>query len=75
LNFKDFSSQLGSFLSLDDKTLDEIWKKSRPRVVEDRSQHKRSGATGEHKSILTIETQKKLLIILHDSLSQFNYTS
>ncbi len=74
-DFESFYTQLDSSLDLPDATKDDIYQRSRPRGVEDISDHKRSGKTGGYLEKLQPHTIECLNNIYSQVLTDFDYPS
>ena len=71
--FDVFIRQLLHWVSLEQKTIEEIKALSRPKEQEDVRSHKRSGKVGAYKEKLKPETIQKINIFLKKTLIDFNY--
>ncbi|MFY0643438.1 MAG: sulfotransferase domain-containing protein [Bacteroidia bacterium] len=74
-NFEHFANRLQTHLKLSQKTLTELYHKSRPRDEEDLSAHKRSGMVGDYKNKLKPETIHVLNQHFQDHLKRHGYAS
>ena len=74
-NFDQFATELCEYVNLDAKTIQKIYEKSRPRDVEDRSSHRRSGKTEGFRGQLNNDTIATLNEKLSKPLRIFGYKS
>ncbi len=72
-DWQRFSSGLTSNLALSAETLDEIYRRSRPRDTEDLHAHRRSGRTGTFEEKLEPSTVVEVNRVLQPVLSYFDY--
>lgn len=71
--FEFFISEFQRWVALDSDVVQEIHSRSRPRVQEDRTSHRRSGTTGEFRNKLESVTVRQLNRKLSDTLRTFGY--
>lgn len=72
-DFDQFISDLSTVVHLDDKTIKEIYRQSRPVIQEDSNKHKRSGKVGGYQEKLSEVTINELNTRLDSVLAEFNY--
>lgn len=72
-NFDFFASQLTKYIHLNDNVVKQIYKKSRPKEIEEITAHRRSGQVGDFRNKLKPETIDFLNKELKSTLSIFGY--
>jgi hypothetical protein len=68
-----FSEGLTKFFELKPKVLDELYRRSRPKAVEDLTSHRRSGKTGDFKRKFQPQTITELNARFQDILQEYGY--
>lgn len=71
--FEKFSKKISSFIPVEEKVLEELYKQSRPNEISEIDKHKRSGKTGQYKYELNTDTQEFLNDIFENVRTVFCY--